>query len=69
VRDHGRGIPPGLRERVFDRFYRDPDQTESGSGLGLAIVKSVVLQHGGGIQLRDPAEGKGLLVEVRLPRA
>jgi two-component system sensor histidine kinase QseC len=69
VRDHGRGIAPALRERVFDRFYRDPDQTESGSGLGLAIVKSVVLQHGGEIRLRDPAEGRGLLVEVSLPRA
>lgn len=67
VRDHGRGIPEPLRARVFDRFYRDPDQTEGGSGLGLAIVESVVVQHGGSIELCDPRDGVGLLVKVSLP--
>lgn len=68
VRDRGRGIPAALRERVFDRFYRAPDQTETGSGLGLAIARSVVLQHGGTIALCDAADGPGLLVRVALPR-
>ena len=68
VADQGPGIPAALRERVFDRFFRNPDQTQSGSGLGLAIVKSVVDRHGGEVTLGETAEG-GLLATVRLPLA
>jgi len=68
VADQGPGIPPALRERVFDRFFRNPDQTQSGSGLGLAIVKSVVDRHGGEVVL-DEALGGGLRATVRLPLA
>ena len=68
VADQGPGIPAALRERVFDRFFRNPDQTQSGSGLGLAIVKSVIDRHGGEVTLGETAEG-GLLVTVRLPLA
>jgi two-component system sensor histidine kinase QseC len=68
VSDRGPGIPPPLRERVFDRFFRNPEQTQSGSGLGLAIVKSVVDRHGGEVTLGDAAGG-GLLATVRLPLA
>ncbi|WP_343582937.1 HAMP domain-containing sensor histidine kinase [Herbaspirillum sp.] len=66
VSDAGPGIAPAMRERVFDRFFRDPDQTQSGSGLGLAIVKTVVRQHGGSIALETSAEG-GLTARVTLP--
>jgi two-component system sensor histidine kinase QseC len=68
VADQGTGIPSGLRERVFDRFFRNPDQTQSGSGLGLAIVKSVVDKHGGEVALGE-TEGGGLRAVVRLPLA
>lgn len=68
VADQGTGIPSGLRERVFDRFFRNPDQTQSGSGLGLAIVKSVVDKHGGEVALGE-TEGGGLKAIVRLPLA
>ncbi len=68
VADWGPGIPPPLRERVFDRFFRNPEQTQSGSGLGLAIVKSVVDWHGGEVSLGE-ASGGGLLATVRLPLA
>ncbi|RSZ30651.1 MULTISPECIES: HAMP domain-containing sensor histidine kinase [unclassified Variovorax] len=67
VCDQGPGIMPALRERVFDRFFRDPDQTQTGSGLGLAIVRSVVDAHGGAIALGDAGTGPGLRVTVRLP--
>lgn len=67
VADQGPGIMPALRERVFDRFFRDPDQTQTGSGLGLAIVRAVVEAHGGSIVLGDTGLGPGLLVTVRLP--
>lgn len=67
VADQGPGIPPALRERVFDRFFRNPDQTQSGSGLGLAIVRSVLEKHRGQIVLEAGEGGRGLLVTVRLP--
>lgn len=67
VTDEGPGIAPALRERVFDRFFRDPDQTQTGSGLGLAIVRAVVDAHGGAIALGDTGTGKGLQVTVRVP--
>ncbi|MBD0838397.1 sensor histidine kinase [Streptomyces sp. TRM68416] len=56
VRDAGPGIPPGDRERVFDRFYR-VDKARSrdrgGSGLGLAVANSLIRAHGGTIELRS----------------
>ncbi|MDT9695069.1 HAMP domain-containing sensor histidine kinase [Streptomyces sp. P17] len=54
VADAGPGIPPGDRERVFDRFYR-VDKARSrdrgGSGLGLAVASSLIRAHGGTIEL------------------
>ncbi len=67
VADQGPGIAPALYERVFDRFFRAPQQAQPGSGLGLSIVASVVRQHGGTIKLHSGNGGLGLLVEVRLP--
>jgi len=67
IADQGLGIAPELRERVFDRFFRDPRQTQSGSGLGLAIARAVAVQHGGEISLDAVDSGAGLLVTVRLP--
>ncbi|KNC88487.1 sensor histidine kinase [Trabulsiella odontotermitis] len=67
VSDAGPGIPVALRERVFDRFFRDPNQIQSGSGLGLAIVKAVAQQHNSSICLSTSAEG-GLMVTVDFPK-
>lgn len=69
VADQGPGIPPYLQARVFDRFFRAPQQVQPGSGLGLSIVASVVAQHGGTIALHRGNGGQGLLVEVCLPLA
>jgi signal transduction histidine kinase len=66
VSDAGPGIPVELRERVFDRFFRDPNQVQSGSGLGLAIVKAVAQQHNSSVNLSTSAEG-GLMVTVDFP--
>ena len=65
VEDAGPGIPPELRGRVFDRFYRMPDQSQPGSGLGLAIVRGVIDRHGAGIELGEGRRGLGLRVQVR----
>ena len=70
VTDQGPGIAPALRTRVFDRFFRDPDQTQTGSGLGLAIVRSVIENHGGQIRIDgNPCHDHGLQVTVILPLA
>jgi two-component system sensor histidine kinase KdpD len=43
VIDHGDGVPPEERERIFEEFVRlDPRAESSGTGLGLAIVRAFV---------------------------
>jgi two-component system sensor histidine kinase TctE len=51
VEDTGPGIPPGERERVFERFYRILGHTAEGSGLGLAIVREIAQQHGAEVDI------------------
>jgi signal transduction histidine kinase len=68
VEDNGPGVPPELRDRIFDRFVRGDGDTgaRSGSGLGLAIVKAVADGHGGSVVLESPREGGAKFV-VTLP--
>jgi len=49
VTDHGRGIPPDFRDRIFDKFTQadQGEQRESGTGLGLSICKLLVEHHNG----------------------
>jgi two-component system, OmpR family, sensor histidine kinase QseC len=67
VTDSGPGIPPELRERVFERFFRILGTTASGSGLGLAIVNQITQLHHGQISLGTPPNGIGLQFDVVLP--
>lgn len=64
VEDDGPGIAPEHRGRVFDRFFRVPDQSLPGSGLGLAIVRTVAQRHGAEIRLGEREHGPGLRVTV-----
>jgi NtrC-family two-component system sensor histidine kinase KinB len=58
VRDTGPGIPVESIARVFDRFYRAPDQEKTGAGLGLAIAREIVVAHGGSIACAsEPGRG------------
>jgi signal transduction histidine kinase len=67
VRDHGPGIPPEARERIFDRFYQArPDSRDRGLGLGLHVSRHIVELHGGTIAAEFPADG-GTRIVVRLP--
>jgi heavy metal sensor kinase len=69
VRDTGIGIPPEVRQHIFERFYRaDPSRGEDGlhAGLGLAIVKGYVDLMGGTIRV-ESAEGQGSTFLVELP--
>jgi two-component system, OmpR family, sensor histidine kinase MprB len=69
VVDHGPGVPPGERERVFERFARGGDQQRiPGSGLGLSIARNIARSHGGDIQIED-TPGGGATFVVTLPRA
>lgn len=68
VTDQGPGIPQALRAKVFERFYRPPDQDVPGSGLGLTIVERAAAQHAAEVTLGDGFDGRGLRVEVRLQR-
>jgi signal transduction histidine kinase len=65
----GPGIPAAMREQVFDRFVRLSGSGVPGSGLGLSIVKNIVAAHGASIALKDGADGRGLLVEIRFALA
>lgn len=67
VIDNGPGIPPELRSRVFERFYRVIGNTAKGSGLGLAIVAQIIQLHHGEIHLDTPKSGKGLVITVTFP--
>ena len=69
VSDNGPGIDAAFRERIFDRFFRAPNQMENGSGLGLSIAKSVVTRHGGQIRAQMNANDRGTLMIVTLPLA
>ena len=67
--DHGEGIPPQIREKIFQRFWRaDTSRTREtgGSGLGLAIVAAIVAAHHGEVQVVDTAGG-GATFRVLLP--
>ena len=67
IRDHGPGIDPAERERIFARFYRaDPARERGGTGLGLPLVRSLVLLHRGQIDV-DSAPGGGTVFRVGLP--
>lgn len=70
VADDGPGIPPGDRERVFDRFVRldeDRSRDDGGSGLGLAIAAEIAREHGGSLTVAESEQGARM--EFRLPLA
>ena len=70
VRDHGKGIPPEFRDRIFQRFAQADSsdvRQKGGTGLGLSISKAIVEHHGGIVGFED-AEGGGTLFWFSLPR-
>jgi heavy metal sensor kinase len=67
IEDEGPGVPHGLRERIFDRFYRvDPSRSRAtgGSGLGLAITREIVAAHGGSVSAEDRPHASAFVVDV-----
>ncbi len=69
VADTGIGIPPELREKVFERFYcvdESRSRETGGSGLGLAIVKHTAQLHGAQVVV-SANEPHGTVFEVIFP--
>jgi two-component system phosphate regulon sensor histidine kinase PhoR len=68
VSDHGAGIPPAERRRVFEKFYRGKDersQSVPGTGLGLAIVEHIVRGHDGRVTLEsEPGQGATFIMHL-----
>jgi two-component system, NtrC family, sensor histidine kinase HydH len=54
VEDTGPGVPPELREQIFNPFFTSK---KDGVGLGLAIVAKILDEHGGSIRLEDSPRG------------
>ena len=58
IRDDGEGIPEGVAEKLFERFYQSQiSHRKKGSGLGLALVKSIADWHGAKVTAGNHAEG------------
>jgi two-component system nitrogen regulation sensor histidine kinase NtrY len=65
IADTGCGVPPELRERLFEPYVTT---RQRGTGLGLAIVKRIVEDHSGRLDLQDRPEG-GALVRIEFDLA
>jgi two-component system phosphate regulon sensor histidine kinase PhoR len=77
VVDHGPGVPPEDRQRIFERFVRLPAREDRpqegtpqspvrGSGIGLALVKHIAESHGGRVWV-EGTPGKGSTFSFTIP--
>jgi signal transduction histidine kinase len=67
IRDNGTGIPPEVKEKMFNPFFTTKPAGE-GTGLGLSMSHDIIVkQHGGSIDVETEA---GLFTEFKiiLPR-
>ncbi len=56
--DNGPGLPPGMEERIFEKFTRGEQRPVlPGVGLGLAICRAIIEAHGGEIQAQNRPQG------------
>jgi two-component system sensor histidine kinase TctE len=67
VEDTGPGIAEAERQRVRQRFYRQPNSPGHGSGLGLAIVDEIAQLYGASMSIAPAAGGLGTKVLVQFP--
>jgi GAF domain-containing protein len=68
IRDNGTGIPPEVKERMFNPFYTTKPAGE-GTGLGLSISHDIIVkQHGGSIEV-DTTPGEFTEIKITLPRS
>ena len=70
VRDRGIGIERADLRRVFERFYRAPNEdvrSRRGTGLGLFVVSTLVRSLGGKVTAESAGAGQGTTMRVVLP--
>ena len=71
VKDTGRGIPPEIGEKLFEKLYRLPQDNdtayESGFGIGLFLAKKYTEIHKGNLTYKSSI-GEGTTFKVRLPK-
>lgn len=68
VENQGVPVPPELRQRVFEKFFRAPgSRKEHGFGMGLAIARGIVEAHGGKIWMDAGRNGNGTVVHLTVP--
>jgi signal transduction histidine kinase len=68
IRDNGTGIPPDVKEKMFNPFYTTKPAGE-GTGLGLSISHDIIVkQHGGSIEV-DTQPGEFTEIKITLPRS
>lgn len=68
VADAGTGVPPEMRERIFDPFIQleraEGEANRSGRGLGLTFCKLAAQAHGGDIRVEDARPGAAFVVRI-----
>jgi PAS domain S-box-containing protein len=72
VTDTGIGIPPGAIRHVFDLFSQvqaHQCRSDGGLGIGLSLVRSLVVLHGGSVNVTSEGTGRGSTFTVRIPLA
>jgi two-component system, NtrC family, sensor kinase len=68
IRDNGTGIPPEVKDKMFNPFFTTKPAGE-GTGLGLSITHDIIVkQHSGSIEV-DTLPGEYTEVRIVLPRA
>ena len=65
VRDTGPGIPPDIKDKIFDPYFTTKKQGK-GTGLGLSMIHGIVTNYKGMVQM-DSAPGKGAHFQIYLP--
>jgi signal transduction histidine kinase len=68
IRDNGTGVPPEVKEKMFNPFFTTKPAGE-GTGLGLSITHDIIVkQHSGSIEI-DSQPGEYTEIRIVLPRA
>jgi len=67
VIDEGVGIPPGEKEKIFEKYYRGHQDKIKGTGLGLYLTRKIIHEHKGIVKFRNNAS-RGSIFEIVLKK-